>query len=158
MEYEEVVHPFAPIYNSESKVLILGSFPSIISRKNAFYYGNPANRFWKVMEVLFEEEIKDKKQFCLDHHIALWDVIDSCSIQGSSDASIQNVIVNDIEGLIRKSSIKKIFTTGRKATDLFEKHVRCSLPCTYLPSTSGANASMHLEDLADAYRILLEYL
>ncbi len=158
MEYEAVVHPFEPVYDNTSKVLILGSFPSVISRKNAFYYGNPANRFWKIMALLFEEEIHEKKQFCLDHHIALWDVINTCSIQGSSDASIQDVSVNDIEGLIQKTQIKKVFTTGRKATDLYNKHVQCCLPCTYLPSTSGANASMHLEDLVDAYRILLEYI
>ena len=87
-EIKHIIHPFEPVYDASSKVLILGSFPSVVSREKNFYYMNANNRFWKVMEALFQKEIHDKKQFCLDHHIALWDVIYSCTIEGSSDSSI----------------------------------------------------------------------
>lgn len=88
---EQVIHPLKPIYDEESRVLILGSFPSIISRKERFYYANKTNRFWNVLKEIFEEEIKDREMFCHKHHIALWDVIESCTIEGSSDASITNI-------------------------------------------------------------------
>lgn len=111
-EIKHIIHPFEPVYDASSKVLILGSFPSVVSREKNFYYMNANNRFWKVMEALFQEEIHDKKQFCLDHHIALWDVIYSCTIKGSSDSSIQNVQVNDIPLLCHNSNIHAIFLTG----------------------------------------------
>ena len=154
MEYEEVVHPFAPVYDSESKVLILGSFPSIVSRKNAFYYGNPANRFWKVMEVLFEQEIKDKKQFCLNHHIALWDVIGACSIQGSSDTSIRDVEPNDLSRILDSADIKQIFVNGKKAEAVYRKYTekKIGIKAICLPSTSPANAAWTLDKLIEAWR------
>ena len=151
-----IIHPFPPVVDSHSRVLILGSFPSVISRRLNFYYANRNNRFWKVMEILFDETIKDKEAFCHVHHIALWDVVASCSITGSSDASIGNVSVNDIASLIENTDIKIIFTTGKKAYHLYQKHVNCDLPVVSLPSTSSANAAMHLDDLVAAYRIVEE--
>ncbi len=149
-------HPFGPIYDKDSRVLILGSFPSVISRKKSFYYANRANRFWKVMAEIYGEEITDPVSFVHAHHIALWDVIASCTITGSSDASIRDVIVNDIEGLVRNTNIKTVFTTGAKAAQLYEQYVVCSREHLALPSTSGANARMKLDDLVKAYTIIKE--
>ena len=158
MPHEFVVHPFDPVYDDESKVLILGSFPSVVSREKNFYYANKGNRFWKLMSVLFDEEINDRKQFCLDHHIALWDVIASCSIEGSSDASIKDVTVNDINRLIRKTKIRTVFTTGKKAADLYQKYINCDKEHIPLPSTSGANAAMSMDRLKEYYMVILEKL
>lgn len=109
-----VVHPFNPVFDCQSEILILGSFPSVISRKQNFYYANKSNRFWKVMEILFAEKIEDPKKFCHQHHIALWDVIYSCSIHGSSDASISDVVVNPIGKIVDHSNVHTIFLTGKK--------------------------------------------
>lgn len=119
---------------------------------------NANNRFWKVMEALFQKEIHDKKQFCLDHHIALWDVIYSCTIEGSSDSSIQNVQVNDIPLLCQNSNIQAIFLTGKKAFQLYEKYIDLDIEHIYLPSTSSANAKMHLDQLVESYKVILEKL
>lgn len=151
-----IVHPFSPVYDEKSQILILGSFPSVISRKNQFYYANKNNRFWKVMEIIFHEEIDDYISFCQKHHIALWDVIHSCSIQGSSDASISNVIVNDIESLLNQTEIHTIFLTGKKALSLYEKYIDLNIKYIGLPSTSSANARLRLEDLVESYRIIVE--
>lgn len=157
-EIKHIIHPFEPVYDASSKVLILGSFPSVVSREKNFYYMNTNNRFWKVMEALFQEEIRDKKQFCLDHHIALWDVIYSCTIKGSSDSSIQNVQVNDIPLLCQNSNIQAIFLTGKKAFQLYEKYIDLDVEHIYLPSTSSANAKMHLDQLVESYKVILEKL
>lgn len=149
-------HPFGPIYDAESRVLILGSFPSVISREKSFYYANKANRFWKVMAGIYEEEITDPVAFVHKHHIALWDVIASCTITGSSDASIKDVVVNDIAGLVAKTKIGTIFTTGTKAAQLYDQYVVCTKTHIALPSTSGANARMKLDDLTKAYAIIRE--
>ena len=154
---EKVVHPFAPIYDQSSRVLILGSFPSVISRKQSFYYANVHNRFWPVLFTLFEEEPSDRTEFCHRHHIALWDVIHSCTIAGSSDASIKDVIVNDIPSLVKKTNVRAVFTTGSRASSLYEKYIDCSLVHIALPSTSSANARMKMDDLVNAYRIIREY-
>lgn len=151
---EVVYHTIKPVFDENSRVLILGSFPSVVSRKKDFYYANPQNRFWKVMEAIFREEIKDRKDFCHRHHIALWDVIASCSIQGSSDASITDVHINDIAGLLAKTRVHVIFTTGSKAYQLFDKYIRVNVPVIPLPSTSGANAHMSLAELTEKYRII----
>ena len=151
---EVVYHTIKPVFDENSRVLILGSFPSVVSRKKDFYYANPQNRFWKVMEAIFREEIKDRKDFCHRHHIALWDVIASCSIQGSSDASITDVHINDIAGLLAKTRVHFIFTTGLKAYQLFDKYIRVNVPVIPLPSTSGANAHMSLAELTEKYRII----
>ncbi len=151
-------HTFGPVYDENSRILILGSFPSVVSRKMNFYYANPGNRFWKLLAALFEEEISDRRQFCLDHHIALWDVIESCRISGSSDASIRDVTANDISGLVSRTRIRTVFTTGKKAADLYDRLVSCEAEHIALPSTSGANAAMSFEVLKDRYRIILEKL
>lgn len=151
---EVAYHTIKPVFDENSRVLILGSFPSVVSRKKDFYYANPQNRFWKVMEAIFREEIKDRKDFCHRHHIALWDVIASCSIQGSSDASITDVHINDIAGLLAKTRVHVIFTTGLKAYQLFDKYIRVNVPVIPLPSTSGANAHMSLAELTEKYRII----
>lgn len=149
-------HPFPALWDSGSRVLILGSFPSVVSRQKSFYYANRANRFWPVLARIYQEEIADPADFCHRHHIALWDVIASCTITGSSDTSIRDVTVNDIQGLADKADIRTVFTTGAKAADLYRRYVICDRPHIALPSTSGANARMRLDDLAAAYQIIRE--
>lgn len=154
---EHVIHPLKPIYDEESKVLILGSFPSIISRKEMFYYANKTNRFWKVLEQIYEEEIIDKEAFCHKHHIALWDALASCTIHGSSDASITNVKVNNISNLISKTKVQVIFTTGNKASSIYERYLaEIQIQHIRLPSTSSANAKMKLNDLVEQYKVIKE--
>lgn len=155
MEDKRVFHELEPVYDSESRVLILGSFPSVVSRKQQFYYANPTNRFWPVLAKVFEEEITDRKAFCLSHGIALWDVIASCVIHGSSDSSIREVVPNDIAGLLKQTRIKAIITTGGKAAVLYRKYIQIdSIPQIALPSTSAANASMRMEHLVKEYQIV----
>lgn len=157
------IHPLQPIYNKNSKILILGSFPSEISRENNFYYANKNNRFWCIIEKLFESKLitnEDKINILLTNHIALWDVINSCEIHKSSDSSIKDIIPNDINKIIKNSNIKYIFVNGKKALELYNKYL---LPVTkieaiYLPSTSSANASYSLDELIYYYQIILEYL
>lgn len=155
-----LVHPLLPIYNFESKILILGSFPSVKSREESFYYAHPQNRFWKVLEIVFQAKIENKKQFLLDHHIALWDVIASCTITGSADASIKNVKVNDIAALIKKTQITTIFTTGRKAYQLYNKYLKDKVgqEAIYLLSPSPANATCSLNDLVQDYQKICQNL
>ena len=150
----KATHNLKPIYDNSSKVLILGSFPSVKSREVCSYYAHPKNRFWKILSILYEEEIDDKEKFLLKHHIALWDVIASCEIVGSSDASIKNVKVNDIKKIIKASKIEKVFTTGKKAYDLYNKYLRKELgmEAIYLPSPSPANAAMSLDKLVLEYK------
>lgn len=156
MKETMVVHPFPPVYDKDSRVLILGSFPSVVSRELNFYYANRCNRFWPVMSALFGEKITDREEFCHRHHIALWDVIHSCRITGSSDTSIRDVTVNDIEGLVTETSLRCIFTTGKKASSLYERYIHLPIEHIGLPSTSSANASMRKEDLIQVYRIIVE--
>mgnify|MGYP002551985932 CR=1 FL=1 len=152
-EYENVTHNFAPVWDEQSRILILGTFPSVKSRENHFYYGHPQNRFWKVLAALTDWEvpqtIEEKKAMLLANHIAIWDVIASCQIIGSSDSSIRDVVVNDIQGLLQKTNIQKIYANGGKASELYKKYV---FPDTgheiiKLPSTSPANAAFRLERL-----------
>ena len=154
-----IVHPLKPIYNKDSIVLILGSFPSVISRKNNFYYSNPKNRFWKILGIIFNEENlttnKEKIDFLLNNNIALFDVIKSCEINGSSDSSIKNVIPNDINKLIKNSKVKYIFTNGNKAHELYQKYIFKSTKIVdiKLPSTSPANCQKDIEEkLIEHYR------
>lgn len=152
------IHPFAPIYDKRSEILILGTFPSVKSRENEFYYGHPQNRFWKVLAALYNEEcpikMEEKKSFLIKHHIALWDVIQSCEIQGSSDSSIRNVIPNDISALLSETNIQKIFCNGKKAKTLFDRHIakKQNITATDLPSTSPANAAWSLDKLISAWQ------
>lgn len=149
---KKVIHPLDAIYDEHSRVLILGSFPSVISRQNKMYYANKTNRFWAVMEALFNVEITDHALFCHQHHIAVWDVIHSCTIEGSSDSSIKNVKTNDIAGLVHKSNIQLIVTTGKKAAVLYNQYIHLDIPHISLPSTSAANAKMRLEQLVNEYQ------
>lgn len=157
---ETIVHPFEPIFNENAKVLILGSIPSPKSREQGFYYGHPQNRFWKVLSKIFKEKLpmtnKEKKEFILNHHLALWDVVKRCEIKGASDSSIQNVEVNDIKALIKQTKIKYIITTGKKADALYQKYLSKSINISSisLPSTSPANCAMKEDQLIEHYQIL----
>ena len=157
MEDKLLTHPFDALYREDSRVLILGSFPSVVSRQQNFYYANATNRFWPVMEEVFEDSAEDRIAFCYRHHIALWDVINACTIHASSDASIANVRVNNIDALVKKTEVRAIFTTGRKASDLFEKYVKTDMRHIALPSTSAANARMKKADLVLYYRMIRDY-
>lgn len=156
----KVIHPLEPIYNENSKILILGSMPSVISRQLKFYYANPQNRFWLVMEKLFNTKITERKKFLLEHNIALWDVIASCEITKSSDSSIKNVNANDINKLLKKTAITQIFVTGNKAYELYNKYIepKTKIKAVLLPSTSSANATYSLAMLVEKYQIIKEYL
>ena len=154
----KVIHELEPVYNKESKILILGSIPSVKSRELGFYYMHPSNRFWQVLEGVFKEKIVDKKAFLNKHHIALWDVIKECEITNSMDNTIKNVQVNDLNSLLAKTKITKIFTTGSKANILYQKYLypQTKIKNIALPSTSSANAKMKLEDLIKEYQIIKE--
>ena len=156
-EYKHLEHTFGPVYDSESRILILGSFPSVKSREVNFYYGYRQNRFWKLMSLLFNEEIEDKKAFLLKHHIALFDVIESCDIKGSSDTSIRNVKANDLSVILDKSKIEIIYLNGSKAYELYNKYCKdkYDIEAIKLPSTSPANASCSLNDLYNEWKIIL---
>lgn len=156
-----VKHTLKPIYDKNSKILILGSIPSIVSRNNNFYYANKSNRFWKIIEALFNTKLQnnlEKETFLLTNHIALWDVIESCDITNSSDASIKNIKVNNIPKLLKESNIEYIFCTGKKAFNIFNKHFKLNIPIIYLPSPSSANASMSLDKLICEYQKIKETL
>lgn len=159
-----VNHELKPIYNKDSKILILGSIPSVKSRELKFYYANPQNRFWKVLSCVLNEEIKDdidsKKAILCKYNIALWDVLAKCRINLSSDSSIKDVEVNDINLLITNSNITTIFTTGKKAYDLYMKYCypKTNIEAYYLPSTSSANANMSLDKLIEEYKIILTFI
>ena len=155
-----VVHPIPALWDAGSKVLILGSFPSVKSRETAFFYGHPQNRFWRVCAAVCGKpvptSIEEKKAFLHENHIALWDVIASCEIVGSSDASIKNAVANDIRPILDGADIAAIFVNGKTAAVLYEKYI---LPVTgrnaiTLPSTSPANAAWSLERLRDAWSVI----
>ena len=157
-KYRHVEHTFGPVYDSDSRILILGSFPSVKSREINFYYGHRNNRFWKILGMLFNEEIEDKKSFLLKHHIALFDVIESCDIIGSSDASIQNVKPNDLSIILNNSKVEKIFLNGAKAYELYKKYDedKYAIEAVKLPSTSPANAAYSIDDLFYEWKIILK--
>ena len=163
-EYEHVSHTFEPVFNKDSKILILGSFPSVKSRENQFYYGHPQNRFWKVLAQVLGEEvpqtIEEKKAFLLEYHIAVWDVIESCTIIGSSDSSIKDVVVNDFSKVLEDSRIKTIYVNGGKAYELYQKYAEKStgIKAIKLPSTSPANAAWNLEKLCAAWEQIREFV
>ncbi len=163
--YTHVMHTFSPVYNERSQVLILGSFPSVKSREHNFYYGHPQNRFWKVIAELTKEEVPQtigqKKSLLLAHGIAVWDVIASCDIIGSSDSSIKNVTVNDLEQIYRTADIQKVYANGTKAYDLYRKYMPKEQKDAIekLPSTSPANAAWSLERLCETWsKAIAEYI
>lgn len=161
MNLQTVFHTIPPLYDSHSRVLLLGSIPSPKSREAGFYYAHPQNRFWRVLAAVLGEEvpqtIEEKRAMCLKHHVALWDTIARCDIAGASDTSIRNAVPNDIGKLVRESEITRIFATGGKSADLYRKLIEPQLhiPITQLPSTSPANAAWSLERLIEAYRVIL---
>lgn len=160
--YEHVTHTFEPIFNKESRILILGSFPSVKSRENNFYYGHPQNRFWKVLAQILEKEvpqtIEEKKMFLLEHQIAVWDVIESCTIIGSSDSSIKDVVVNDFSIILENSKIETIYVNGGKAYELYHKYAerQTGIPAIKLPSTSPANAAWNVEKLCGVWKVIID--
>lgn len=154
MEY----HTIKPFYNKDSKILILGSFPSIKSREAGFYYAHPQNRFWKVLSNIFNETIENKQEFLKKNHIALFDVCASCEIKGSSDASIKEVVPNDISEILESSEIKIIFLNGKTAANLYKKYMQdIKIPSVVLPSTSPANATFNLEKLTKEYQVIAKF-
>ena len=156
--FMRVTHPFAPIWDENSRILILGSFPSVRSRADNFYYGHPQNRFWRVLAGLYAEPIpqtvEEKKAFLLRQGIALWDVISSCEIENSSDVSIRNAEVNDLSAIFARADIRAVYTNGKAADKLYRKYHEREAVC--LPSTSPANAAWSLEKLLAAWSVILE--
>lgn len=155
-----VKHELEPIFDADSEILILGTMPSVKSREEGFYYAHPKNRFWFVLEQIFEEKIVDKREFLLKKHIALWDVLASCTITGSSDSSIQDAVPNPLESIIKKSKIKAIFTTGKTAYKYYLKFFKdkIDLPVFCLDSTSPANCRIKDLELIQNYKIIKEFL
>ncbi len=150
-------HPFPPLYDKNSKILILGSFPSVKSREQNFFYGHPQNRFWKVVATVLKKEIpttiEEKRAFLLSSNIALWDVIASCEITGSSDSSIKNVVANDLTEILETANIKKIFVNGKTAEKYYNRYIknRIGREAVCLPSTSPANAMWNVESLVEEW-------
>ena len=164
MEYEHIVHSFEPVYDKDSEILILGTLPSVKSRENNFYYGHKQNRFWKVLATLLKEPvpetIEEKKAMLLVHRIALWDVIQSCDIKGSSDSSIKNVQPTDIGMILEKTNMTQIYANGNKAGQLYKRYQFpvTGIEATVLPSTSPANAAWSLARLCEAWKTILHDL
>lgn len=158
MERTKILHTLEPVFDGDSRVLLLGTMPSPKSRESGFYYGHPQNRFWQVLSGLLEQTLpvtrEEKLRFLRRSRIALWDVLACCEIAGASDASIRNPVANDIAGLLADSRIHTVFTTGRKAEMLYQKYCfpQTKIAAIPLPSTSPANARMDLATLIEAYR------
>lgn len=156
-------HPIKPVFDENSKILILGSFPSVKSREQLFFYGHPQNRFWRVTSSVFErdvpETIEEKKRFLLSCRIAVWDVIASCDITGSSDSSIKNAVANDIGMILKRADIEKIFVNGKTAYKYYNKYLKDKLgiEAICLPSTSPANAAWSQQKLIEAWKVIREY-
>lgn len=155
-----IIHPIPPLYNSESKTLILGSFPSVKSRESAFFYGHPQNRFWAVVAAVFESEkpqtIEEKKRLVLSNKLALWDVIAECEIEGSADSTIKSVTANDLSVILENSDIDRIFVNGKTAEKYYNKYTFpvTGIKAICLPSTSPANATWSVERLVDAWKAI----
>lgn len=154
---DHVVHTIDPVFDARSRVLVLGSIPSPKSRETGFFYGHPQNRFWRVLAAVFDEPVArgvaEKRDLLLRRHIALWDVVRSCDIEGASDASIANAQANDLQRIFDAADIRAVFATGTKAGQLYARlcEQRYGIPCTVLPSTSPANAKTSFETLVQAY-------
>ncbi len=157
-------HPIPPLYDANSKILILGSFPSVKSREAMFFYGHPQNRFWSVLAAVLGEEVphtvEEKRKMVLKHNIAMWDVIASCDIEGSADSSASNVEVNDLTEIINNSNVTQIFTNGKTAYKYYEKYTeqKTGIKSVCLPSTSPANAAWSKDKLIDEWKIINKYL
>ena len=159
-----IYHPFGPLYNENSKVLILGSFPSVKSREQEFFYGHPQNRFWKVIAALLDKDvphtINEKKALILDNGLALWDSIGSCEITGSSDASIRNAEPNDLRIITENCDIRAIYCNGKKSLEVYNRYIEPMLgrQAEALPSTSPANAAWNLDRLTEAWSVITSHL
>ena len=155
-----ISHPFPPLYNEDSRILILGSFPSVKSREQRFFYGHPQNRFWKVTAAVFDcavpQTIEEKRQFLLEHGVALWDTIASCDIVGSSDSSIKNVVPNDLTPVLEGAKIERIFVNGKTSEKYYNRYIRDKIgrEALCLPSTSLANAAWSVERLVEAWQVI----
>lgn len=164
MKTERIIHAFSPVFDSESRILVLGTMPSPKSRELGFYYSHPRNRFWPVLAKLFGEEVpktpEKKANFALEHKIALWDILKECDIEGASDSSIKNAVPNDISVILKNADIKAVFTTGATAAKLYKKFIEpeTKISAIALPSTSPANAKIKFEELVEEYKIVLEYI
>lgn len=161
MEFQRLRHTIDPVFDGNSRVLVLGTFPSPKSREEGFFYGHPQNRMWRVLACVLGEEgvpetVEQRRAFLLRHRIAMWDVIASCTIAGASDASIANVVPNDLSVILDVAPVKTVFTTGAKATQLYRCYQEplTGLPANRLPSTSAANAAWSVERLVEAYRAI----
>ncbi len=156
------LHPIPPVFDGESRILILGSFPSVKSRTVVFFYGHPQNRFWRVLAAVYNceipQDVDGKIAFLRARGIALWDVIASCEITGSSDASIRNVVPTDLEQILQNAPIERIFVNGKTAERYYQKYQeqRLGRRATVLPSTSPANAAWSMERLVEAWNALKE--
>lgn len=160
-QHETIVHPLKPLYNEESKILILGSFPSIKTREYGFFYGHPQNRFWPIMEELFNTklstDIDERREFILKNKIAMYDSIFQCDIIGSSDASIQNVIPSDLSEIFAKAKIEKVYCNGATSHKYYKKYheKKYGIKAVALPSSSPANARYRIEDLVRVWSQIL---
>lgn len=156
-----ISHPIPPVFDRHSKILILGSFPSVKSREAQFFYGHPQNRFWKVTSSVFgvsePHTVEEKKDFLLSHGIAVWDVIASCDITGSSDSSIKNVVPNDLTEILNIADIKQIYVNGKTAEKFYHKYIRNNIgrEAICLPSTSPANAAWSVERLTESWKQII---
>lgn len=159
---EHHIHPIPPLYDSGSKILILGSFPSVKSREVCFFYGHPQNRFWRVVSAVVGAEcpktIEEKKAFLHSAHIAVWDVIKSCDIEGSSDSSIKNAVPNDLSEIFDAADIRAVFANGTASYNMYRKYNKDGREITRLPSTSPANASYSLDRLIEEWKQIREFL
>lgn len=155
-----VQHPIAPVYDKNSDILILGSFPSVKSREQGFFYGHPQNRFWRVLAAVYGDEVpqtvEQKKEFLLQKGVAVWDVIASCEIQGSSDSSIKNVVPADLSEILAHAPVRRIYANGKKAEQLYRKYQekQTGIKAVCLPSTSPANAAWGIERLVEAWQVI----
>ncbi|MBK6090335.1 DNA-deoxyinosine glycosylase [Ruminococcus difficilis] len=156
----QIIHPIPPLYDADCKILILGSFPSVKSREAMFFYGHPQNRYWKLIARLFDESmpetIEEKKRLALSHHIAMWDTIRSCTITGSSDSSIRDVVPNDLSVILDHSKVERIFCNGAMSYKLYMKYIfpMTRIKAVKLPSTSPANAAFTLDRLAKEWDVI----
>lgn len=162
MNSDKVTHEFPPVFDGNSKVLILGTIPSPKSRELGFYYMHPQNRFWKMLCAVLNENvpdsIKERRAMCLRRGIALWDVLESCEIRGAEDSSISNAVPNDLRRIIGSSPIKRIFTTGKKAHALYKRFFPDLAEDICLPSTSPANRTITEAEMLEQYRQIAEFI
>lgn len=161
---EHIIHSIEPVFDAESRVLILGTMPSPKSREVQFYYGHPQNRFWRVLAAVLGEEVPrsvpEKKAMLLRHRIALWDVLAECEITGASDSSIRNPVANDLSVVLDHAPVQAVFTTGATAWKLYTRLQKphTGIEAVRLPSTSPANCAVKMEALTEAYKAILPWL